>query len=260
MLETAAAPSLDGLAESVGLSRYHFHRIFKTQTGLTPKAYAAGCRARRLRAKLPHSPSVTQAIYAAGFNSSGRFYASSYAQLGMTPTAYRTGGAGETIHFAIGQSSLGAVLAAASEKGVCAILLGDDPDALARDLQDRFPQATLLGADSAFDRWVAEVVGMVDNPSCGLRLPLDIRGTAFQIKVWEALREIPPGATASYTEIARRIGQPKAARAVAAACAANRLAVAIPCHRVVRTDQSLSGYRWGVDRKAELLGRERNSV
>jgi AraC family transcriptional regulator, regulatory protein of adaptative response / methylated-DNA-[protein]-cysteine methyltransferase len=174
----------------------------------------------------------------------------------MTPTAYRAGGEGATIRFAVGECSLGSVLVAASEKGVCAIMLGDDPDSLVRDLQDRFPNAEVGGADPTFDRWVAEVVGLVEKPGFALDLPLDIRGTAFQLRVWEALRKIPPGATASYAEIAQRIGQPTAARAVARACAANPIAVAIPCHRVVRTDESLSGYRWGVERKAELLKRE----
>jgi len=250
------APNLTDLADSVGMSRFHFHRVFKMFTGVTPKAYAAAHRARRVRDELARAATVTEAIYAAGFNSNGRFYASSTEQLGMTPTAFRAGGDGATIRFAVGESSLGSVLVAASDKGVCAIFLGDDPAALARDLQDRFPKARVIGGDARFDRWVAETVGLVEKPALGLDLPLDIRGTAFQLRVWEALRQIPPGSTASYTEIAERIGQPKAARAVAQACAANPIAVAIPCHRVVRTDESLSGYRWGVERKAELLKRE----
>ena len=252
-------PSLDRLAAAAGLSRFHFHRVFKRLTGVTPKAYADGQRARRLRDGLAAGASVTAAIYGAGFGSSGRFYASSTARLGMRPSAARAGGAGATIRFAVGQCSLGAVLVAATEVGVCTIALGDDPARLVRELQDRFPKAALAGGDAGFERWVAAVVGLVERPAAGLdpELPLDIRGTAFQLRVWEALRAIPPGSTASYAEIARRIGRPGASRAVAAACAANPVAVAIPCHRVVRTDGSLSGYRWGVQRKAALLDRER---
>jgi AraC family transcriptional regulator of adaptative response/methylated-DNA-[protein]-cysteine methyltransferase len=254
--EAADAPKLTDLARSVGMSRFHFHRVFKKFTGVTPKAYAAAHRAGRLRDELGRGATVTEAIYGAGFRSNGRFYAYSTEQLGMTPTAFRGGGDGATIRFAVGECSLGSVLVAASDKGVCAIFLGDDPNALARNLQDRFPKARIVGADATFDRWVAQAVGLVEQPALGLDLPLDIRGTAFQVRVWEALRQIPPGSTASYVEIAERIGQPKAARAVARACAANPIAVAIPCHRVVRTDASLSGYRWGVERKAELLRRE----
>jgi len=249
--------SLTTLADAVGMSPYHFHRVFKMFTGVTPKAYAAAQRARRVRDKLAQTDTVTEAIYAAGFNSNGRFYATATEQLGMTPTAFRAGGTGTTIRFAVGECSLGSVLVAASDKGVCAIFLGDDPDALARELQDRFPKSHLTAGDSAFDQWVAQVVGVVERPTLGLDLPLDIRGTAFQMRVWEALRQIPPGSTASYAEIAERIGMPKAVRAVGRACGANPIAIAIPCHRVVRTDESLSGYRWGVERKKELLKRER---
>jgi AraC family transcriptional regulator of adaptative response/methylated-DNA-[protein]-cysteine methyltransferase len=174
----------------------------------------------------------------------------------MTPTAFRAGGVGAAIRFAVGECSLGSILVAATEKGICAILLGDDPDALVRDLQDRFPKAELIGGDAGFERVVATVVGFVEAPAQGLDLPLDLRGTAFQRRVWQALREIPNGSTASYAEIAARIGRPKAVRAVARACAANAIAVAIPCHRVVRTDGTLSGYRWGVARKRALLERE----
>jgi len=250
-------PSLERLAAAAGLSRFHFHRVFKRLTGVTPKAYADGQRARRVRDGLAAGASVTAAMYGAGFNSSGRFHASAAARLGMRPSAARAGGAGTTIRFAVGQCSLGAVLVAATDVGVCTIALGDDPDRLVRALQDRFPKAALAGGDAGFERWVAAVVGLVEQPALGLDLPLDIRGTAFQLRVWEALRAIPPGETASYAQVARRIGQPGASRAVAAACAANPVAVAIPCHRVVRTDGSLSGYRWGVQRKAALLERER---
>ena len=174
----------------------------------------------------------------------------------MRARDYRAGGAGAQIRFAVGQCSLGAILVAQSQRGICAILLGDDPEALVRELQDQFPRARLIGGDAAFERWIAEVVGFIEAPAIGLRLPLDVQGTAFQERVWRALREIPPGTTASYAEIAERIGSPRAVRAVAQACGANRLAVAIPCHRVVRRDGDLAGYRWGVDRKRELLRRE----
>lgn len=254
--EADELPGLDSLAEAVGLSPYHFHRMFKSVTGLTPKAYATAHRANRVRDELVHSPTVTAAIYGAGFNSSGRFYASAAQLLGMTPTDFRAGGAGATIRFAVGECSLGSILVAASDKGICAILLGDDPDMLVRDLQDRFPSAKLIGGDAAFEQWVAKVVGFVEAPRLGLDLPLDVRGTAFQQRVWQALREVPAGSTVSYADIANRIGAPKAVRAVAQACAANALAVAIPCHRVVRNDGALSGYRWGVDRKRALLDRE----
>jgi AraC family transcriptional regulator of adaptative response/methylated-DNA-[protein]-cysteine methyltransferase len=255
--EADEVPSLDDLANSAGMSSSHFHRVFKAHTGVTPKGYAAAHRARRVRDELTRSATVTEAIYGAGFNSNSRFYESSTGVLGMTPTTFRAGGDGASIRFAIGECWLGSILVAASDKGVCAILLGDDPDGLARDLQDRFPNAQLIGGDAEFEQLVAKVVGFLETPSVGLDLPLDIRGTAFQQRVWEALREIPPGSTASYAEIAERIGQPKSVRAVAQACGANVLAVAIPCHRVVRTDGSLSGYRWGVERKAELLKHER---
>jgi AraC family transcriptional regulator, regulatory protein of adaptative response / methylated-DNA-[protein]-cysteine methyltransferase len=251
-----ATPSLETLAEAAGMSSFHFHRVFRALTGLTPRGYAIAHRDSRVRRELERSGTVTQAIYESGYNSNGRFYAKSYAVLGMTPTVYRAGGATAEIRFAIGECSLGAILVARSDRGVCAILLGDDPEALARDLQERFPRAELIGGDAEFEELVAKVVGFVEAPGLGLDLPLDVRGTAFQQRVWQALREIPAGRTATYSEIAGRIGAPGAVRAVAGACAANALAVAIPCHRVVRTDGSLSGYRWGVERKRALLERE----
>src|SRR5690606_31674607 len=251
------APKLADLARQAGLSPYHFHRLFKAETGLTPKAYAAAHRARKLREALPDArSSITDAIYNAGFGSDSRFYEASDHLLGMPARDYRRGGAGARIRFAIGQCTLGAILVAQSQRGVCAILLGDDPQALLCDLQDRFPNADLCGGDAAFERLVAQVVGFVEAPSVGLNLPLDIRGTAFHERVWQARRQIPAGTTVSYTELAQRIGAPAAIRAVARACAANPLAVAVPCHRVVRQDGGLSGYRWGVERKRELLARE----
>lgn len=257
MIEEAdEAPALADLAAVAAMSPYHFHRIFKAVAGVTPKAYTAAHRNRLVREELSQSPSVTDAIYGAGYNSSGRFYATTDKVLGMTPTAYRAGGRDTAIRFAIGDCSLGAILVAASDKGICAILLGEEPGSLARDLQDRFPKAQLIGGDAAFESWVAQVVGFVEAPQLGLDLPLDVRGTAFQQRVWQALTQIPAGATASYSQIAQTIGAPKAVRAVAQACAANAIAVAIPCHRVVRTDGALSGYRWGVARKRALLDRE----
>ncbi len=249
-------PSLDELATAAELSPYHFHRVFKAMTGLTPKAYAAAHRQKRLQAKLPKSSSVTEAIHDAGFNSSGRFYADSAAVLGMTPTEFRSGGENAELRFAIGQCSLGSILVASSDKGIAAIFLGDDPEALLHNLEDRFPKAKLIGGDHTFEDTMAKVIGLVEAPGTAHDLPLDVRGTAFQHRVWQALREIPSGTTATYSEIAERIGMPKAVRAVAAACAANKIAIAIPCHRVVRNDGSLSGYRWGVDRKRTLLARE----
>ena len=261
LIETSeTAPTLDELAAQAGMSPFHFHRVFKAETGLTPKAYATAHRARKLREELNAADgSVTDAIYEAGFNSSSRFYETSEKVLGMRAREYRAGGVGTEIRFAVGQSSLGAILVAQSRRGICTILLGQDPDRLVRELQDQFPKAALIGGDEKFERLVAEVVGFIEAPGIGLRLPLDVRGTVFQQRVWQALREIPPGRTASYSDIAERIGAPKAARAVAQACAANHIAVAIPCHRVVRRDGDLSGYRWGVDRKRELLRREQKN-
>lgn len=249
-------PSLNDLANAVGRSTSYFHRMFKAATGLTPKDYAAAHRAAKVRQGLKSGNSVTEAMYDAGFNSSGRFYAKSTDILGMTPTQYRAGGANETILFAVGQTSLGAILVASSKKGVASILLGDDPDKLVRDLQDRFPKAQLIGADPDYEALVARVVGFIEAPGLGLDLPLDVRGTAFQQRVWQALQQIPVGQTVSYADVAQRIASPKAVRAVAGACAANPLAVAIPCHRVVRNDGSLSGYAWGIERKRMLLDRE----
>lgn len=260
LAETAEeTPSLDALAQAAGLSRFHFHRVFKAATGVTPRAYAVACRADRTREALRTSRTVTDAIFEAGFNSSGSFYAESPEMLGMAPATFRDGGAGETIRFAVGECSLGSILVAATTSGVCAIRLGDDPTVLARELEDRFPRAELIGGDKAFDSLVARVVGLVEAPGKGVDLPLDIRGTTFQRRVWQALRGIPAGTTATYGAIAERVGSPAAARAVANACAANPLAVAIPCHRVVRNDGALGGYRWGVERKRALLAREASS-
>ncbi|MBD8148339.1 bifunctional DNA-binding transcriptional regulator/O6-methylguanine-DNA methyltransferase Ada [Pseudomonas fluorescens] len=252
-------PSLEALARQAGLSSFHFHRVFKAITGLTPKGYAGALRSRKVRDGLKGQQSVTDTLYDAGFNSNSRFYAAADQVLGMKPREYKAGGANNLIRFAVGQCSLGAILVAQSQRGVCAILLGDDPDTLVRDLQDQFPNAELVGADRDFEYLIAQVVGFIEAPALGLDLPLDLRGTAFQERVWQALRDIPAGSTASYAQIAQRIGAPTSFRAVAQACGANHLAVAIPCHRVVRSDGALSGYRWGVERKRTLLERETSS-
>ncbi len=249
-------PSLKELSHHAGLSRYHFHRVFRAVTGLTPKGYAAAHLAKRVRSHLQHTGTVTEAIYEAGFNSNGRFYETSDAVLGMTPSSYRAGGVGIDIRFAVGECSLGSILVARSERGVCAIFLGDDPEELTRDLQKQFPQANIIGGDGDFEHLMATVIGFVEAPERGLDLPLDVQGTAFQQRVWNALQHIPAGLTVSYADIAASIGAPKAIRAVSRACGANAIAVAIPCHRVVRTNGELSGYRWGIERKRGLLDRE----
>jgi AraC family transcriptional regulator of adaptative response/methylated-DNA-[protein]-cysteine methyltransferase len=260
LIETAEAePKLDDLAEAVGLSPYHFHRVFKAVLGVTHKAYATAHRHKRVREELGRSATITEAIYGAGFNSNGRFYATSSEALGMTPNQFRAGGPNAEIKFAIGESSLGLVLIAASDKGVCAIFFGDDPDALAHDLKKQFPRARLVGGDPTFEELAAKVIRFVENPRADLDLLLDIRGTVFQHRVWEALRRIPVGATASYAEIAKAIDAPRSVRAVARACASNRHAVAIPCHRVVGSDGSLTGYRGGIERKRALLAKEAKS-
>jgi AraC family transcriptional regulator of adaptative response/methylated-DNA-[protein]-cysteine methyltransferase len=252
-------PALATLAEHAGMSTFHFHRTFKAVTGLTPAAFARARRAERVRGELGAARSVTDAIYSAGFQSSGRFYEAAPAALGMTPTKFRRGAPELMIRFAVGQCWLGAILVAATDRGVCAVLLGDDPAELTHDLERRFPRAELVGGNRAFERTMALVVGLVERPARASKLPLDVRGTAFQKRVWKALGRIRAGKTATYSMIAKAIGAPKAVRAVAQACAANPLAVAIPCHRVVRTDGDVSGYRWGVERKRALLARETRS-
>lgn len=252
------APALADLAREAGLSAPHFQKVFKAALGVSPSAYFKARRAEKARTALESGGRVTDAIYEAGFNSSGRFYEASDRMLGMKPSTYRDGAKGERITFAIGQSALGAVLAASTERGVCAILLGDDPDALVDDLQRRFPKADLAGGDKAYEKLIARVAGLVEHPEKAFDLPLDLRGTAFQMRVWAALQKIPAGKTADYAEIAHWIGAPDSARAVAQACGANPIAIAIPCHRVVRLDGGLSGYRWGVERKRKLLDLERD--
>lgn len=253
-------PGTEGLAAQLGMSASHFHRLFKQQTGLTPRGYARARRAQRLREQLDAGHAVGAAIYEAGYQSASRFYESADAVLGMTASDWQAGGAGVEIRFAVGQCALGAILVAHSGRGVCAVLIGDEPQALVDDLQDRFRQARLIGGDAGFEQWVARVVAMVEAPAQGLTLPLDVRGTAFQHRVWQALRDIPPGQTVTYAELARRVGAPGAVRAVGSACGANPVAIAIPCHRVVRSDGGLSGYRWGIERKRALIALEANQA
>lgn len=258
LVDTAEEPpALHALAATAGMSRFHFHRVFTEVTGMTPRAYVAAHRASRLREQLTAGASVTDAMYNAGFTSNGRFYEAAPGALGMTPTAYRTGAAGERIRVAIRKCFLGLVLVAATDRGICAVCLGDDRNALGRELRDRFPRATLLEEDESLSSLVSAVVSCIESSDSAAHLPLDIRGTAFQHRVWKALQQVPPGSTVSYAEMARRIGAPaSAARAVARACATNPVAVVVPCHRVVGRDGSLTGYRWGLDRKRRLIERE----
>ena len=256
-IERAEGPiNLATLARAAGMSPFHFHRVFKNITGVTPNAYSAAVRAGRVRTELARGRNVTGALYSAGYGASSRFYAEAGRRLGMKPTAYRAGGDGRTIRFAVAQSSLGHILVAATEKGVCAIEFGGDAKSLIRGVRERFAQASLVGDDPEFVRLVAEVVAFVEEPRRGLDLPLDVRGTAFQERVWSALRSIPRGCTATYSEVAAAIGSPRSVRAVAQACASNPVALAVPCHRVVRSDGTPSGYRWGASRKSQLLARE----
>jgi AraC family transcriptional regulator, regulatory protein of adaptative response / methylated-DNA-[protein]-cysteine methyltransferase len=249
-------PGLQALSEHAGISPHHLHRLFKSVSGVTPRAYAAAQRARRLRLELESESSVTAALYRAGFSSSGGLYSTSNQRLGMTPSRYRAGGAEEEITFAVGSCSLGAILVAATARGICSILLGQDAGELTLELRRRFPRASVRSGGAAFEQQLAQVVAFVEAPQLGSSLPLDVRGTAFQERVWQALQAIPAGETRSYAQVAHALGAPRAVRAVASACAANPLAVAVPCHRVVRSDGALSGYRWGVERKRALLARE----
>ncbi len=250
-------PELDTLAEIAGLSRYHFHRIFKKIVGVTPRQYAMAHRTQRLRSELRQRPSVIAAIYEAGFNSNSRFYEHSSETLGMTPREYRSGGKGITIQYAIAPCPLGLVMVAGTARGICSVSFGAERSALEQQLRQDFPAATLAPPDPAFTAWVETIVNHLKQPSGIIEhLPLDIRGTAFQQRVWQALRQIPAGHTMSYADVADRIGQPSAARAVARACASNPVAVIIPCHRVLKKDGGLSGYRWGQERKQSLLKQE----
>ncbi|MBU1394757.1 MAG: bifunctional DNA-binding transcriptional regulator/O6-methylguanine-DNA methyltransferase Ada [Gammaproteobacteria bacterium] len=254
--QNPSALTLDQLAQQAGTSAHHFQRRFKAVTGLSPKAYHKAAQARRMRTALQSAQSVTEAIYEAGFNSSGRFYEDAPALLGMSPGSYRKGGVGEHLRYAIESCTLGRVIVAATRKGICAIEFDESAQALEARIRERFPQAQFEPVDAEFQQWIAQVLRYIAQPLSVLDLPLDVQGTVFQRRVWQALQAIPAGQTASYAEIAERIGQPKAFRAVAHACAGNPVAVAIPCHRAVRADGRLAGYRWGIARKAELLRRE----
>lgn len=250
------APGLAGLAASAGIGPGQFRRLFRRMVGLSPREYASAVRAERLRVALPGAPSVAGAIFGAGFSSIGRAYQGAAGELGMTPAEYRGGGDGRSIRFASVGSSLGWITAATTDLGLCSIELGDSREDLEARLLARFPEAALVEDDPDFAGRLGRVVALVEGPGAGTDLPLDVRGTAFQRLVWDALRAIPAGSTATYAEVARAIGRPSSARAVARACASNGLAVVIPCHRVVRGDGGLGGYRWGVGRKRALLDAE----
>ena len=251
--------NLTALAQKTELSPYYFHKVFKSITGLTPKSYFQAHRAKRIQTALDVDGSVTEAAYSAGFGSSGRFYETANQLLGMPPRSFQNGGTDIRIYFAIGECYLGSILVAATHVGVCTISLGDDPEILLNELKEQFPQAELIGGDDTFGQTIVQVIDFIESPKAQLKLPLDIQGSIFQKRVWQALQEIPSGTTVSYTQIAEKIGSPKAFRAVANACASNTLAIAIPCHRVVRSDGGLSGYRWGIERKRALLACEKNS-
>jgi AraC family transcriptional regulator of adaptative response/methylated-DNA-[protein]-cysteine methyltransferase len=257
LIETAEkSPTLAELAEAVGFCPSHLHRVFKRAVGVTPKGYAAGLRAQRLKDGLRPGVTVTRALYDAGFGSGSRLYAQAGEHLGMSPARYRSGGEGVPIRFAVARTDLGWVLVAGTGLGICAIDLGDSREALIDAFKGRFDKAEHCEGDREFVRWLSRVTESIVSPRRGLDLPLDIRGTAFQRRVWQELRRIPAGRTVSYGEVARRIGKPGSARAVGRACASNPFAVAVPCHRVVRCDGDPGGYRWGVERKRALLERE----
>jgi AraC family transcriptional regulator of adaptative response/methylated-DNA-[protein]-cysteine methyltransferase len=255
--EAETPPTLAELAALTGFAPRHFHRLFKAATGATPRAYAASHKRRAVAEALSAGQRVTDAIYEAGYGSSSRFYEKAARSLGMAPRQYRDGGRGTAIRYTLAPSSLGTLLVAATQKGICSMMMGDDEAALIGDLEKRFPHAGRARDDAFLGSWLKAAVALIDAPGRPSALPLDIRGTAFQEQVWQALSTIPPGETRTYSEIAQEIGRPTAVRAVAAACAANPVAVAIPCHRAVRRDGTLAGYRWGVKRKAALLQREK---
>lgn len=252
-------PSLTSLAEQASLGPAAFRRMFRAHIGLSPKQYAKAARARRLTAALETHTTVTGAIYEAGYGASSRGYEALEQRVGMAPTRYRQGAPGVVIRYAIARSALGPILVAGTARGLCAIEFGDSRASLTDRLTELFPRADHLPADAEFTGWLNILLAFIDTPKAGLDLPLDIQGTAFQRRVWEALQTIPAGTTISYTELAKRIGSPGSARAVARACATNGIAVAVPCHRVVRQDGDLAGYRWGIERKRRLLAREKKA-
>lgn len=252
-------PTLEELAEAAHLSPYHFLRVFRETVGITPKQYAMAVRDERVRELLARGMGVTDALYEAGFGSGSAFYTDTHGILGMKPHSFKSGGKDAVIQYAFGTSFLGATLVAATDKGICAIEFGEKEELL-EGLQTRFPKAELREADPTFRGWVAAVTAFIDSPDKGEDLPLDIQGTAFQKRVWKTLRQVPPGETMTYGELAERMGIPKAVRAVAGACGANRLGVAVPCHRIMGKDGKLRGYHWGVERKKALVERERIST
>ncbi|MGG5886304.1 bifunctional DNA-binding transcriptional regulator/O6-methylguanine-DNA methyltransferase Ada [Falsiroseomonas sp. HC035] len=260
MIEAAETiPSLEALAARAGYARHHFLRLFRDITGVTPRSYAEGVRARRLHAALAAGDRVAEAVAGAGFGSESRVYESPGRHLGMTPGAARRGGAGEVIHTAHADSAMGPLLVGATEAGICYIGFAEPPEALEGDLRARFPQARIAPAPDHLAASVQAIAAFIAEPSAALALPLDLRGTAFQRRVWEALTRIPLGETRSYSGLAAELGQPAATRAVARACAQNPVALAVPCHRVVGASGDLTGYRWGVPRKAALLAGERRA-
>lgn len=252
--------SLAALGERVGLSTFQVHRLFKRMLGLTPKQYADAARLRTVKHGLRAAPSVTEAIYDAGYGSGSRLYERVDTRLGMTPQQYRRGGAGVAISFAFGRTPLGLTLIGATDRGVCFLQFGDSQDALLVELTKEYPNATLApmpAPSPQFDTWMAALAAHLEGRRPGPALPLDVHGTAFQLKVWDFLQRIPRGEVMSYAEVAQAIGMPKATRAVANACAHNRIGVLIPCHRVIRGNGELGGYRWGLPRKRALLDAER---
>jgi AraC family transcriptional regulator of adaptative response/methylated-DNA-[protein]-cysteine methyltransferase len=254
-----ARPSLAALAQRLGGSPYHLQRNFKRLVGLTPRAYAEACRLGAVKRQLRKGDDVTSAVFGAGYGSSSRFYERAAPKLGMPPSTYQRGGAGMSIRYTIVDSALGRLLVAATARGVCAVAMAQSDADLQRDLAREYPAAAITAADASFTRWTAEVLARLSGRRPRIDLPLDVQATAFQWQVWQALAAIPFGETRTYGQVAAAIGRPSAARAVARACATNPVAVAIPCHRVVGVSGSLTGYRWGVERKKELLGRERQT-
>jgi AraC family transcriptional regulator of adaptative response/methylated-DNA-[protein]-cysteine methyltransferase len=257
--ESEKEPTLNQMADIVGLSPYHFHRLFKKTLGITPKQYAAANRQTRVRTNLRQDATITDAIYESGYQSSSRFYVNAASSLGMKPSEFQKGGKGKLIRYGIVQSYLGWVLVAVSDRGVCRIDFDDSQEILKARLDENFPNAELISDDPTIAAIISEMIAFLETPKLGFSLPLDIQGTAFQQQVWNALRDIRPGTTVSYVDIAKQIGNPKAARAVAQACGSNRIAVAIPCHRVIRKNGKFGGYRWGMKRKEMILEREANS-
>lgn len=252
--------TLDALAHAVGGSPFHLQRMFKRFTGVTPKEYVGARRVARLKSGLRKGATVTTAIYDAGYGSGSRAYEHADARLGMTPTVYRDGGRDVTIRFAVVASPIGRLLVGATERGICSVRIGNDDRSLEAGLRREYPNARIERARTGLEAWIRRIVAALNDGGASIDVPLDLRATAFQCRVWRALREIPSGRTQSYRQVAAAIGHPTAVRAVARACATNPVALVVPCHRVVRADGDLGGYRWGVDRKRQLLDRERRSV